>query len=352
MSPKVFLGWAVVALLTLAGAIVATASRPETSVVRLVNEPAFPALRDNPDAAARVVLRNKEGSVTLERGQGTTWRVLEKGDYPADENKVRALIVGLADMQLVEAKTSHEDRFGRLEVEDVAAEDAKSRSLRIEGGDGKTLVATVVGKTRSRFTGGREGGTYLRRDGDDRAWLASGRLDLKAEPAEWLARDILDLSADRIRSVVVTPAGGEAYTLSRTEPETDWTLDLEVPEGRVLDADAIGRVSSGLGRLTLQDVKPLTGAELPEQRYESVYTTFDGLQVTAELAKGEDDSWAWFSAAYVGETGDESEAAQRRAEAEEINARLAGWAYQLPGYIAKRLTTSFEELHKAAGGTS
>ena len=68
-------------------------------------------------------------------------------------DKVRALVVALADMRLIEAKTSMPERYARLEVEDPEPEDAKSRLVRVESADGTVLAEVILGKRRHRLTG-------------------------------------------------------------------------------------------------------------------------------------------------------------------------------------------------------
>src|SRR5206468_6175363 len=46
------------------------------------------------------------------------WAVIEKGNYPAAPGRVRQLLLGLADLTLVEPKTARPELFGRLDLDD------------------------------------------------------------------------------------------------------------------------------------------------------------------------------------------------------------------------------------------
>jgi len=179
--------------------------------VRYVDEPAFLALRADPDAVAKVTLTTPEGSFSLVRVSPGRWVTPERADYPVAVDQVRDLIVALADMRLIEPKTTRADRYARLEVEDVGGEDAKSRLIKLESADGQTLAEAIVGKQRPRLTGTEAAGTYIRRPGEAQSWLASGGLPLEPAVTDWLVDEVVDLEGERIRRIEVRPASGPAY---------------------------------------------------------------------------------------------------------------------------------------------
>src|SRR5687768_8313947 len=218
MSLRVFLGLLAITALASIGALVVVLERPVTGPLRTVDEPAFPTLRENPDAVAKVVLTGPDGTLTLVRETGKRWSALERYGYPVDADKLRALIVALADMRLVEAKTSMPERYARLEVEDPEQEDAKSRLLRVESADGQVLAEVILGKRQHRLTGNQQAGTYLRRPGEAQSWLASGGVDLDTAIIDWLDEEVVDLDPARIGRIEIRPEAGEGYVARRDEP--------------------------------------------------------------------------------------------------------------------------------------
>ena len=87
---------------------------------------------------------------------------------------MRALLVKLAEAELVEGKTRNKDRYALLELEDPAAKDAKSRLLRLLDDKGVVIAEAIVGKKRFDAFGGSKSGTYVRKLGR-RADLAQQR---------------------------------------------------------------------------------------------------------------------------------------------------------------------------------
>ena len=87
-------------------------------------------------AVAKVTIQTKDGTITLVRTSPETWTSPDRFDYPAAGDKINKLVRQLNDMRLIEAKTASAERYERLEVEDMA-EEASSRLIRLEDGDGK-----------------------------------------------------------------------------------------------------------------------------------------------------------------------------------------------------------------------
>lgn len=344
MSPKLILGLAMVTVAATAAAVVAVQERPVRASVQVGDQIAFPELRDAPEAAARVVVESTEdGEVTLER-DGERWLVVEGYGYPVAADPVRALLVGLAQMRLIEAKTEVPERYPRLEVEDIEAEGAKSRLVRVETADGKALAEALVGKQRYRLTGSEPGGTYIRRPGEARSWLASGGLAVETEVTGWLEPEIVDLAQDRIERVEVDPAGADGYAIVRSGEEADLTLaGLGEDESLAEDAN-LTRVTGAFRGLELEDVKPAGDIAWPTEVDRVEVTTADGLELGLRLARVGDEAWLEIvSVTATPVTGDQEAAgngtqSDPEALAKEIEARTAGWGYRVATSLHERLS--------------
>src|SRR3982751_4760563 len=105
-----------------------------------------------------------------------SWAVVEKGNYPAAQAKMRQLLLGLADLTLVEAKTERPELFARLDLDDPA--NGKATDLKLNDRIGQTVAELIVGKRRADRFGTGNDAVYLRKPGIDRAWLARRSLDV------------------------------------------------------------------------------------------------------------------------------------------------------------------------------
>jgi hypothetical protein len=413
MSPKAFMVLAAITVIATVGAVLAVLSQPTVTTLRFVDEPAFPALRENPDAVAKVTLTTPEGTITLVRETGDRWSALERYGYPVDRKQVRDLVVALADMRLIERKTAQPERYDRLQVEAPDADNAQSQLVRLESAEGTVLAEAIIGKQRYRLTGTEPSGTYLRRPDEAQSWLASGGVQIEPAVARWLDAEIVDLDPQAIRRIAIERAGEPGYVAAREKPDDDLRLvDLADDEALKEDAD-LGQLAGALSSLQFEDVKPRDQLNWPAEQHTARIVTFDGAELTARLAQIGEEYWATFDARAVaparaaasaaaqaqpdatggGERGaldaaaaeqesagsvtndqtaegeqDQSgqaggleevsldEPAEQEAAApidpDQLNQRLRKWAYRIPEYLFDRLSTARSELVRKQDGTS
>jgi hypothetical protein len=381
MSPKLIGVLAVVTLIVTAAAVVTAIRQPETTALRTVDEPAFPALREQPDAVAKAIVRTPDEQITLVREAPGRWVTPERSGYPVSTDAVRSLIVAIADMHLVEAKTSRPERYDRLELQDIDAEGAASRLVRLEDAEGNVLAEAIFGKERQRLTGLQPTGIYLRRPGEAQSWLASGGPQIQASVQDWLATTIADLPAATVKRIEIRPAGGEPYTLAREAKGEQLQLqDLREGEQPKQD-DKSGQLAGAFGGLELSDVSPADEIAWPQEVTEVEVETLNGLQLEAKLALVDDQPWlaiervqgplsaaaseptapaaadqpggAQAAEAPAEGSPDEGAAAEEEGpDAAAIAERTSGWAYQIGRPVYERLTQPRETWLQGDEGTS
>jgi hypothetical protein len=405
MSPKAFLVLAAITVVTTVAAGFAILGQPAVTTLRYVDQPAFPALRENPDAVGKITLTTPAGAITLVRESGDRWAALERYGYPVDRKRVRDLVIALADMRLIERKTAQPERYGRLQVEAPDADQAQSQLVRLETADGKVLAEAIIGKERYRLTGTEPTGTYLRRPDEAQSWLASGGVQIEHEIARWLDGEIVHLDPTAIRRIGIERAGEPAYAAERAKPDDPLQL-AGLAEGEALKQDAdLNHLTGALSSVRLDDVKPRDQLSWPAQQHTAQIDTFGGVELTVHLAQIDDQYWATFDARRIapahvagaapaaeakpdapgGEqgalaaaaaeqqpataAGDQTAGKQDQAgqagaaktagdqpagqqaapplDPDQLNQRLGKWAYRIPEHLFKRLTTARSELVQA-----
>lgn len=342
MSPRIFLTWFVITVVTVVLAIVVGLGR-ETASFDLANgEPVFEDLREDPDAASKIEVKSRFGEFTLLRN-GDDWVTPDRADYPVEANDVRRLIISLADMRYVERKTANPERFYRLELQDIDSELADSAYVKVSNAGDKTLAELIVGRPSARFFGGSSSGTYIRFPDTTDTWLVSSVTNVQTRLVPWLNREIVKIPADTIARIAIGEGEG-AYALSRADAESPFVIE-GAPEGRTADPEKVRPVSRALANAELEDVKQRSAFSLPEGATPAEVVTFDGLSIRADLVKDDRKQWATFEASYVGDAGETSESANAaRAAAQAINARVGDWVYWVPSSVFTNLTRPIEEV--------
>ena len=346
----------------------------ESSTTDDGGEAVFPALLEQVNSVDRIRVTGNEGAFTLAR-DGDRWVVEEKERYAADPDRVHKLLLGAAGMKRVEPKTSNPELYPKLWLEDPSGEDAKSVRFVLENASGTALADWVLGDRRPSKSDASRTELFIRVADNPMAWLVEGSVPGGPTIIAWVDRMVARIDRERLRDVEVVHAGGATVVVNRPGPaDTDFSLQ-GVPADRETDSQyRINDIGRFLEDLRFEDVAPSSSLDFSGSVDKRVrITTFDGLRVDLETVMRDGEAWAQLRAevdeALVKTSGDGADASSDgdaetketsgallalddvRAEAERLNARWNGWAYELPSfkrdYIAKRM----DELTRAIEGT-
>ncbi len=308
--------------------------------------PAIHAQRMFPHLAARLGdlawMRLSHGKMKADFAEiGNHWEIVEKGNYPAASGKVRRLLLGLADLTLIEPKTTRPALFARLGLDDP--KNGKSTLVTLQDRTGNTVAAVIVGKTRHDRLGAGNDGVYVRRPDDNRTWLARGSLDLPDSLTGWLDRRILDIAEARIAAVTLTGSDGTALVLRRAAPGGKFAVADAPADTKFKDPAALAKPAAALADLQLDDVKPAADLAVPQSGVATAsFTTFDGLTIKLRLLTRDNVDWVALEA-----VGNGKEAADAKA----LDANVARWTYAIPAERAKLLRTRLGDLVAPAKGS-
>ena len=312
--------------------------------------------RRQPDRRHRGAPGRQHGRA-LER-TGGSWGLKNRGNYPADPAKVRTLLVGLAEADLVESKTRRPDRYAALELEDPADKGAKSRIVRLLGAKGNVIGEVVIGKKRLDVLGTGKSGTYVRKPGDPQTWLANAELDASAAAKDWLKTSVFTADAAKISRVTIEIPGEQPLRIERpAAPAKDEQGHQAVRSSRsrrrgklqfagfppadkkLKDASAAESIARALASIDMEDVRkldaPPAGAGVSTVKIE----TADGPTTTLRLRKDGDAHWLSLAATGEGEA---------KKAADEINQRTQGWEFKIPASKADSILKKRADLARSA----
>jgi hypothetical protein len=352
---------------------------PQTEIERVE---LFPGLLDRLNDVAALELRSAEHSTRLARGSGDTWGVANKDGYPATFAEIKRGILQVAGLVTVEAKTARRDSHARIGVADLDAAGADGTLVEAFDAAGERVFGLIVGHARD----GVADQHYVRRLGEDQAWLVAGKLALDADPIRWLDARIADVDTARVRRIeIAAPDEPTVIVGKATRKDSFFTLE-NVPDGYQAKSKAtVSAIGAALLDLRFNDVASAAGiAELTPVRTITI-ETFDGL--VAELEDFDLDGTRWVRFAFrhdpalvvpeepaaddaAGDTPADPEPAIETAggelaadaeppaasaqpaesvadEAARLASRTSGWIYVLPDYkrrmIDKRLADLIEK---------
>jgi hypothetical protein len=343
----------------------------------------LPGLSGALDSVSRITITRAAGTFSLVRTDAG-WTIPEKGGYAVPADRVRRLLVQLADASGLQERTSRPDLYARLGVEDpvvgsITPEALASQAALVALAAGeRELVRIIVGT--DKFDPPR--GVYVRRAGQEASFLAPGEIALPRDPLGWLDPQIGNISRDRVRSVTISHGDGTSIVIARQTADEPTFAVTNIPAGRELKSPGAGEsAATVMSFLSFEDVAAagsIDPASNPKARAGAGVRvrTFDGVlvditSVTAPVVPlpGVPDPGAervWWTLAASADPEwtpppppppapdaptDQAPPATRSAqdvekEVAEFNARWKGWAFAPPTWKASAVAMTWAELLK------
>lgn len=323
--------------------------------------PLAPALTDRINTVTSVEVRTRGTSFTARRRDDGSWVLENRGGYPVPIEKIRPLLVGLAQLELIEPKTARADLYPKLSVQDPDQAPAEPnqiepRRVTLRDAAGSVMLDVIVGMP----VYSPAAGVYVRRVDEPQSWLARGQLDVPTGVTGWVETKLLEIPRERVRSATVTRADGDVLRVWRDSPTAHAFAIENLPPGKELKYDTVGdTLGNALGYVSFEDVAPAEiirrGTESPPTpEWIAEFRTFDGLVLVVEAFRVDDRVWCRFSPAFDASAAAPEEsrppalksAEDVRREAEDLHARLAPWVFELAEWKRKALASRMRDMLK------
>lgn len=339
----------------LAATITAKWQAPQTTITK---EILFPELGNRINDIAAITIKGNKHTVELKR-QDELWVLASSDNYPALVNKVRAAVINTAELKLLEEKTGNPAMYPRLGVEDPESNDATSLLVTLKTAAGENVASLIAGKPRQ--SAGSKPGLYVRFPDQTRALLVEGMLDVSANDADWFERNLFDIPSGYIKNISIQYADGTSFEIFKERKEEP---DFQA-RGITLDSSAAKIILTRIGRsmeeMRANGVRSLAGFSFPEDTIATTATTFDGLIITAKVAKVDNKSYAHFTFAAdpsaaeaddIKTEGADTETTDTFAalganfkpdpvlEAKYLTETNSQWVYQIPDFKYEALTSN------------
>ena len=297
MKPKTLLILAAITLVVIVGA--AFFGKEKTDKPNQSGELVFPGLMAQINDIVEMTIETKEQTVTLVR-QDEKWSVKEKGGYPASFEKVKPVLIGMAELRIREPKTKNPDLHEKLGLQDYNAEGSSSTLITLKAKGANTVATMLLGNERPGKGTPTQSELYIRKPDDPQTWLVSGKLPIEKIADEWLEKDILKIASKRIKRVYVTHPGGETLKVYKDTPDA---LDFKVrdfPKGKKVNSQFnVNNVANTLAQLAIEDVKKSDELKFSSKSgLQAVVETFDGLRLTVETMNKDEVVYSKIAAAF------------------------------------------------------
>ncbi len=331
MKPRTTLILLFLGALSLAAGLYVQENHEATESARAnAGQLAFPDLGARIGTVARIEISDHAKKLQLTRA-GDRWLLPEHGDFPAISGRAHALLTTLTELRLMEARTSNPADFARLGLDAPGEAKSEAKLVRLLDDKGQVLAALIIGHVRPSPEPGGTDQVFVRIEGQNQTWLASGTIDADPDFGGWMARDIVNIGHDQITGITIDRGAGDHLVLTRQGDKLVVTTPAEHP---VLDQFKIDGMARGLEFLSFTDVRKADAA--PGAKLGHVaFTTSDGLMLAADISEEGNTTWAVITAA-----GKDKSAA----EANDLNQKFGRFALAIPSWQGKTLLPTLDDL--------
>ncbi len=347
MTPKAFIGFTAVTAVVIVAAGFAIAERYATSTFVHEKEPIFPAMHDKVNEVTELLYEDKQVRIAVARKDGK-FVLTERHDYPVSNEIVRELVIGLAELKVLEPKTKIEKLYTRIQVDDLAKEKSLAKHMVVKGKNGEALIDALIGRRNFDTTGLTDEGRYVRRSGEAQSWLVAGRFDIPDQIKKWVGKEFMTVDAKRVDTAKTTHPDGTFLIVQREDKTGTRFKVLNVPKGREVEYQIdVDNISDGVDRIEFEDVRKPGEIEFPKEKtIHTTYNTYDGLIVDVDLVatdESKSEFWARMKASVSDKAENKEEVTK---EAEKINAEVTNWVYRVPAFKFRYMTRRLDEVLK------
>ncbi len=283
------LAFVMAAAASVIGAVIAhVVTRPaEIESGQLAGQPFYPNFQDPTEAASIRIAAWNPNSNKVETfevvNENGLWRIPSHYDYPADGEeqlaRAAASAIGITRGSLVSESSDTYERMGVIDPLDPdvgQGADVTGTRITLKDAEGKTLADFIIGKPQRQVdedeTASEDGGKqqkkgiyYVRRPDEKEVYLAEVAIDVSTKFADWIEKDLLDITTSQLREITVNKYSvdeatgkveqGDLSRLTRTSSTEKWKLEgLDESEGTV-KASVVNAMARALDDLKIVGVR-------------------------------------------------------------------------------------------------
>ncbi|MFN0068244.1 MAG: DUF4340 domain-containing protein [Limisphaerales bacterium] len=305
----------------------------------------------------RVVLRSRDGDVTLYRTNGL-WVVADRAGYPAAFTQVADLLRKLWDLRAVQTQQVGQSQWGRLDLLAPVKDGPTNSATLIEllDKEGRPVRSLLLGKQQMRDTGGQFGGFPVGRwlalpDNKENVFVTSESFsEVEPKPENWLNKDFFKV--EKLVGIQLVSTNADAsWSLLRTNDAAEWTL-ADARSGEQLDNAKVSGLNWAFSSPSFTDVHAKDDAAVKDAFAAPTVlqlATADGFRYELKVGAQPDADSYWLAVAAAAELpaqraapADEAPEAKEAAEKawkeaqDKLKAKLkqeqalAGWVFKSP----------------------
>lgn len=254
----------------------------------------YPELLKKLNDVDTIEIKNNKESTSVKKGSDGKWNILQKDSYPADQNKVKSILVASADMEIIEPKTKKPELHKRLGLQDPEKEGSESALITLKAKD-QVLSQYLVGKINTS----KDGKTvYVRKKGDDQTWLVKASLSPPKFSTDWLVKEILKIDDKRVQRVSLKFPDNKTLSIKKeNKGDTNYKIENLAKNKEVESTFTVNNIAYSLAKLNIEDVSKQSNVDFAKNSlFTGTLETYDGMRISFAAAEHNDKKYMKLSA--------------------------------------------------------
>jgi len=220
----------------------------------------FPHLLDQLNSTTQIDFVTSQMDIAIKR-TADQWSVVNHYDYAADISKVKAVLIGLAQMRFMDRVTRNANQHEALGVTNLFEPGSPSVRLTLHK-DQDVLADIIVGRSRKSASVASLTEYYVRFPRNSEVWVAEGGLPEVSDSLDWLDRRVADIERERIETVRVEGKDSAPFRLRRSSQNVKNFDLLDIPSGKEIRFQyRVNSIAGMLRKLAFENVVPADSVE-------------------------------------------------------------------------------------------
>ena len=221
------------------------------------------------------------------------WYLPDLANFPVPLDKIKRVIVGVAQLETIEPKTKNPDLHGELGLNSIDNNTNTANKVTLINND-KGEVASILVGNDSKF--GVET-RYARKPNDNQSWLVWRNFDVPESQIDWLDDTLFTVHRTRVADIIITHPDGHEVIIKRDNYAEQY-FKLENLDDDTLPVNPYvgNQLGSALDNVALLDIRSKNDISFTDKATTIVYTTFDGLKIIIKNENIKGFNWVSFNA--------------------------------------------------------
>lgn len=288
--------------------------------------------------------------------ENDNWVIPDLANFPVSVDKIKRVIVGIAQLETIESKTKNSDLHGILGLNDPSSENAPAISVSLIGDENKTLAALYVGKDSKSGKDTR----YIRRPDENQTWLAWRNFELPDTKIGWLDDTLFSIARWRVADIKIIHQDEPEVFIKRADYSEQY-FKIQNLSNDILPLNPYvgNQIGSAIEKLPVKNVSLKENISI-SNLVTTEYTTFDGLRIIIDNFVFNDKKWVKFRSEFDKNLRRElpkdgpnivglpemPSMKEVKEESELLNKKVSKWAFQFPKSKHVQFTTSLKDIIK------